>query len=201
VKLPDFFERYGKKGAVISAVPLCQGIARLIGLEVILVEGATGEINTNYEGKAEAALNALMSGLDFVAVHVEAPDECTHNGDTAGKIKSIEYIDARVVTPINDAMTRSASLSACPPLRPQDSTSDRSHDGDSAYVIYDSREDRAAAYLLRGRRQKGVYRRGREVMGSCSKLKIDVKAKAYAKLTFLWMCSQGAPTAITNCVP
>ena len=93
VKLPNFFENYGKRGGVISAVPLCQGIAALTGLEVVTVEGATGELETNYEGKVEAAMELLRKGADFAAVHLEAPDECTHNGDTQGKILAIEYID------------------------------------------------------------------------------------------------------------
>ncbi|MDR0818474.1 MAG: 2,3-bisphosphoglycerate-independent phosphoglycerate mutase [Oscillospiraceae bacterium] len=103
--LPSFMERYGKTGAIISAVPLCQGIGILQGLEVIKVPGATGELDTNYEGKAAAALDALNRGLDFAAIHVEAPDECTHNGDVPGKIKAIENIDARVLKPILDGLT------------------------------------------------------------------------------------------------
>ena len=103
-ELPSFTETYGKSGSVISAVPLCHGIAALTGLGRISVEGATGELDTNYEGKADAAIEALDSGLDFVAVHVEAPDECTHNHDLPGKIKSIENIDGLVVERIVEKM-------------------------------------------------------------------------------------------------
>ncbi|MDR2529945.1 MAG: 2,3-bisphosphoglycerate-independent phosphoglycerate mutase [Oscillospiraceae bacterium] len=102
--LPSFETRYGVRGAVISAVPLCRGIGALQGMEVIRVEGATGELDTNYEGKAAAALAALRRGLDFVAVHIEAPDECTHCGDLTGKIQAIERIDSRFLAPLVDAM-------------------------------------------------------------------------------------------------
>ncbi|MCF0119995.1 MAG: phosphoglycerate mutase, partial [Oscillospiraceae bacterium] len=74
VALPCFTEKYGHTGGVISAVPLCHGIASLVGLEMITVEGATGEIDTNYEGKMEAALEVLKDH-DFTAIHIEAPDE------------------------------------------------------------------------------------------------------------------------------
>jgi 2,3-bisphosphoglycerate-independent phosphoglycerate mutase len=99
-KLPSFEERFNKRGAVISAVPLVQGIGALQGMEVIKVDGATGELDTNYEGKANAALEAFKRGADFVALHVEAPDECTHNGDLPGKLAAIENIDSRVISPL-----------------------------------------------------------------------------------------------------
>ena len=78
-----------------------------MGLQKINVEGATGELDTNYEGKAEAAVKALRDGFDFVAVHVEAPDECTHNLDVEGKIKAIENIDSRVILPMVKAQNDS----------------------------------------------------------------------------------------------
>jgi 2,3-bisphosphoglycerate-independent phosphoglycerate mutase len=102
-KLPPFYERYGKTGAVISAVPLVQGIGVLQGLDIIRVPCATGELDTNYAGKAAAALDALKTH-DFAAVHVEAPDECTHNGDIPGKVKAIENIDSLVLKPILDGL-------------------------------------------------------------------------------------------------
>lgn len=103
--LPSFTKAFGKSGAVISAVPLCHGIAAMTGLDRIYVDGATGELDTNYAGKADAAVQALESGLDFVAVHVEAPDECTHNHDLPGKIESIEKIDELVVGRITERMS------------------------------------------------------------------------------------------------
>lgn len=88
-----------KSGAVISAVDLIRGIGHYAGLEIIKVEGATGQADTNYEGKAQAALDALRTH-DFVYLHVEASDEAGHDGDLALKIKTIENLDARLVRPI-----------------------------------------------------------------------------------------------------
>ena len=142
VALPNFVENYGKRGGVISAVPLCHGIAALAGLKMISVEGATGELETNYEGKAQAAIEALKSD-DFVAVHVEAPDECTHNGDLKGKIQAIENIDKRVLTPLVKMLReagydyRMLILSDHKTL-----TSTRGHDGSAVpYLLYDSRKE------------------------------------------------------------
>ncbi|MGE4485457.1 MAG: 2,3-bisphosphoglycerate-independent phosphoglycerate mutase [Oscillospiraceae bacterium] len=142
VALPNFIENYGKSGGVISAVPLCHGIAALAGLKMISVEGATGELETNYEGKARAALEALKSD-DFVAIHVEAPDECTHNGDLKGKIQAIENIDKRVLAPLVGMLRevgydyRMLILSDHKTL-----TSTRGHDGGAVpYILYDSRKE------------------------------------------------------------
>lgn len=97
-------ELYGfKKGAVISAVDLIRGIGRYAGLEVISVEGATGLYDTNYEGKAEAALEALKTN-DFVYLHIEASDEAGHEGDVQLKVKTIEYLDSRVLKTIYETL-------------------------------------------------------------------------------------------------
>lgn len=88
-----------KSGSVISAVDLIRGIGRYAGLEVIKVPGATGLADTNYEGKAEAALNALKE-QDFVYLHLEASDEAGHDGDLELKLQTIEYLDRRIVEPI-----------------------------------------------------------------------------------------------------
>jgi len=93
-----------KKGAVISAVDLIKGIGVYAGLEVINVEGATGLYNTNYEGKAQAAIEALRTN-DFVYLHIEASDEAGHEGDVELKIKTIEYLDSRVVKPIFEELS------------------------------------------------------------------------------------------------
>jgi len=97
--MPGFAEKYGMKGAMISAVDLLKGIGRYAGLKVIDVAGATGNIDTNYEGKVDAALQALKS-LDFVYLHIEAPDEAGHEGDTELKVKAIELFDEKVVGPV-----------------------------------------------------------------------------------------------------
>ncbi len=93
-----------KSGAVISAVDLIQGIGRYAGLRIIKVAGATGLANTNYEGKAQAAIEALKNN-DFVFVHVEASDEAGHDGDLELKLKTIEYLDQRLIKPIYDEIT------------------------------------------------------------------------------------------------
>lgn len=100
-----FKELYGLKGAVISAVDLVKGLGIVAGMDSIDVEGACGTINTNFAGKAAAALEAAKTH-DFVYLHMEAPDECGHQGDKAGKIRSIELIDSLVVGPIFAEMTR-----------------------------------------------------------------------------------------------
>jgi 2,3-bisphosphoglycerate-independent phosphoglycerate mutase len=92
-------ERFGLTGAVISAVDLVRGLGLYAGLEVITVEGATGLYDTNYEGKAEAALEALER-LDFCYLHIEAPDEAGHEGDLELKIRTIEDLDARLTLPL-----------------------------------------------------------------------------------------------------
>jgi 2,3-bisphosphoglycerate-independent phosphoglycerate mutase len=98
--LPRFFEKYGIKGSVVSAVDLVKGIGICAGLKSIDVEGATGNIDTNFKGKAKAALKELESGSDFVYVHIEAPDECGHRYEIDKKVKSIELIDEKIVGPI-----------------------------------------------------------------------------------------------------
>lgn len=91
--LTPFETLYRKKGGVISAVDLVKGIGILAGMRVIEVAGATGNWDTNFAGKAQAAADALLGGLDFIYVHMEAPDECGHHGDIARKIYSIEQVD------------------------------------------------------------------------------------------------------------
>jgi len=98
-KFTAFKELYGKKGAIISAVDLLKGIGIYAGLDVIEVPGATGYLDTNYEGKASAAIEALKT-RDLVFVHVEAPDEAGHEGSTEKKMKAVEDFDSRIVAPI-----------------------------------------------------------------------------------------------------
>jgi 2,3-bisphosphoglycerate-independent phosphoglycerate mutase len=105
-EMPGFFRTFGKQGAVITAVDVVRGLAALVGLKTISVPGATGYIDTNYAGKASAAVNALKSGLDFVFVHVEAPDECGHQGNIDGKIGAIQDIDSLIAGPMIEAMQR-----------------------------------------------------------------------------------------------
>lgn len=95
-----FEAAYGVKASVISAVDLIKGIGLCAGMKVIEVEGATGNIDTNFKGKGEAALKTLLEGQDLVYIHVEAPDECGHHGDLEGKIQAIERIDQDIVGPL-----------------------------------------------------------------------------------------------------
>jgi 2,3-bisphosphoglycerate-independent phosphoglycerate mutase len=101
-KLSSFYDKYGIKGTAISAVDLIKGIALCAGLSSVDVEGATGTIHTNFGGKARATIEEFERGQDFVYLHLEAPDECSHQGDLEGKIKSLELIDQLVFKPILD---------------------------------------------------------------------------------------------------
>jgi 2,3-bisphosphoglycerate-independent phosphoglycerate mutase len=105
--LASFNSKFGIDGSVISAVDLIKGIGLCAGLTAIDVEGATGLINTNFKGKADAAISAFEAGKDFVYVHVEAPDECSHQGNRSEKIEAIEAIDQKVVAPISKYLAES----------------------------------------------------------------------------------------------
>lgn len=99
--LTSFEEKTGKKGMMVSAVDLLKGIAVGAGMGVALVEGANGGLHTNYEGKADAAVKALLEeGYDFTYIHVEAPDEMGHQGSVERKVQAIEYLDTRVIGPV-----------------------------------------------------------------------------------------------------
>lgn len=143
--LQNFTEKTGLKGAMVSAVDLLKGIAVGAGMKVYQVPGATGSIDTNFEGKAQAAIDALTKdGCDFVYVHVEAPDEMGHQGLLKEKIQSIEYLDRRLIAPVKKAMEdagedfRMLVLPDHPtPIRL------RTHTGDPVpYLLYDSTRQR-----------------------------------------------------------
>ena len=137
-----FRDKTGLKGAMISAVDLLKGIAVGAGMQVIEVEGANGSLHTNYEGKANAAVKAVLEdGNDFVYVHVEAPDEMGHQGSLEHKLQAIENLDSRVIAPIKSAMDASGEdyrLLILPdhptPIRIRTHTSEP-----VPYIIYDSR--------------------------------------------------------------
>lgn len=108
--LDSFEQKYGKKGAMISAVDLLKGIAVGTGMTNIIVPGADGTLETNYEGKAGAAVKAVTEdGFDYVYVHVEAPDEMGHQGSLNNKLTAIEYLDRRVIKPVYDKLTESGT--------------------------------------------------------------------------------------------
>lgn len=104
--LPNFFATFGKRGAVITAVDVVRGLGRAVGMKIINVPGATGYIDTDYGAKAAYAVDALRSGIDFVYVHVEAPDESGHEGDIDHKIGAIQDIDSLMVGPMIEAMKK-----------------------------------------------------------------------------------------------
>lgn len=138
--LSSFEEKNGVKGMMVSAVDLLKGIAVGAGMGVAHVEGANGGLNTNYEGKTQAALDALKNGYDFAYIHVEAPDEMGHQGSVEKKVKSIEYLDQRVIGPLTKALDEDKTeyrLLVMPdhptPIRV------RTHTADSVpYLLYDS---------------------------------------------------------------
>jgi 2,3-bisphosphoglycerate-independent phosphoglycerate mutase len=107
-RLENFEKRFGLKGAAITAVDLVRGLAKLIGFDLIEVAGATGFIDTNFEGKGQAAIKALEK-YDLVFVHIEAPDEAGHAGNAEAKKKAIEQIDKFIVGPVYEAIQRNAS--------------------------------------------------------------------------------------------
>lgn len=99
-KLDSFYSKFAKKGSMISAVDLLKGIAICAEMNSVDVDGATGYIDTNFDGKCKAAIEEFEKGQDLVYIHVEAPDECGHRGEPENKIKSIELIDEKILTPI-----------------------------------------------------------------------------------------------------
>ncbi|MCI5821563.1 MAG: cofactor-independent phosphoglycerate mutase [Lachnospiraceae bacterium] len=139
--LSSFTEKTGKKGAMISAVDLLKGIAVGSSMKVITVDGANGGLNTNYEGKAKAAVDVLTKdGYDFAYVHVEAPDEMGHQGSVQRKLKAIENLDQRIIKPIYDGLHEAGEDFRMVVL-PDHPTPIclRTHTGDSVpYMLYDS---------------------------------------------------------------
>ena len=147
---------------MISAVDLLKGIAVGAGMKVIDVPGANGSLHTNYEGKAKAAVQAVLEdSCDFAYVHVEAPDEMGHQGSIENKIQAIEYLDSRIVAPIKAAMDASGEpyrLLILPdhptPIRCRTHTSDP-----VPYVLYDSTQQRRSLsrYSEKDAKAAGIY--------------------------------------------
>ncbi len=160
--LSSFEEKTGKKGMMISAVDLLKGIAVGAGMGIAQVEGANGGLNTNYEGKTQAALTALLQdGYDFAYIHLEAPDEMGHQGSAERKVQAIEYLDARVVAPLVKELAEkgvSYRMLVLPdhptPVRV------RTHTSDSVpYMLYDSENqlDKAWHYNEKDGNASGNY--------------------------------------------
>ena len=106
-QLPSFKQKWGLNAAVISAVDLIKGIGLCAEMESIDVEGATGNVHTNYDGKANATIDAFRRGVELVYVHVEGPDECGHRAEIENKVKAIELIDQKILTPVYNYLKES----------------------------------------------------------------------------------------------
>ena len=160
--LQNFREKTGLNGTMISAVDLLKGIAVGAGMQSINVPGANGSLDTNYEGKAQAALDALLKdGSDFVYIHVEAPDEMGHQGELQHKIQSIEYIDEKIVAAMKnglDAAGEDYRILVLPdhptPIRCRTHTSDP-----VPYVLYDSMNpiDQGCAFTEAAAKESGIF--------------------------------------------
>ena len=141
--LDNFYEKYGKKGSVISAVDLLKGIAICAGMNSVDVDGATGYIDTNFEGKCSAAIEEFKNGQDLVYIHVEAPDECGHRGEAENKVRSLELIDEKILTPVVEFLREydDFAVLVCPdhptPL------CIRTHSSDPVpYLLYNSKDEK-----------------------------------------------------------
>ncbi len=160
--LGSFYEKTGLRGTMISAVDLLKGIAVGAGMQVAHVEGANGGLHTNYEGKAQAALKALLEDdQDFAYIHVEAPDEMGHQGSPENKVLSIEYLDSRVIAPVKAAMDTSGKDYRMLILPDHPTPIQlRTHTGDPVpYVLYDSRRQqrKIAHYSEREAEATGIF--------------------------------------------
>lgn len=140
--LPSFGEKWGIKAAIVSAVDLIKGIGICAGCDVIEVEGATGNFNTNYRGKAEAAINAFADH-DLVYVHVEAPDECGHRGEADVKTAAVEKIDSEILAPVYEFLKNSGEDFRIMVLPDHPTPVEiRTHSMEPVpYFIFDSRRD------------------------------------------------------------
>lgn len=158
--LKTFYEKFNLSGSVISAVDLVRGIGILAGLKPVYVEGATGNIHTNYKGKAMAALKELESGSDFVYIHVEAPDECGHQGLAESKVKSIELIDAELLAPLMEGLSGWDYSILMLPDHPTP-LSTRTHSRDPVpYVIYrknSSQKNSGGSYCEKNAASTGIF--------------------------------------------
>lgn len=160
--LQNFREKTGLSGTMISAVDLLKGIAVGAHMQVVNVPGATGSLDTNYEGKAQAALDALLTeGSDFVYIHLEGPDEMGHQGEMEHKIKSIEYIDERIIGAVKeglDAAGEDYRILVLPdhptPIRYRTHTSDP-----VPYLLYDSTKpcNQGCAFTEKDAKQSGIF--------------------------------------------
>ncbi len=167
--LPSFKEKWGLDAAVISAVDLIKGIGICAEMRSIDVEGATGNVHTNYCGKAEAAINAFREGAEYVYIHVEAPDECGHRAETENKVLAIELIDKKILAPVYEYL-KSTGEDFKIMILPDHPTPVRlrTHTIDPVpFMIYSSKKDNdgVTCFSEQSAAQKGLYLpRGHELM-------------------------------------
>lgn len=171
-QLPQFQAKYGISGAVISAVDLIKGIGIGAGMTSIDVEGATGNVHTNYKGKADAAIKCLLEdGQDFVYIHLEGPDECGHRNEHENKVLAISQIDQKIIGPIVKALEENGEVFRLMVL-PDHATPVRlrTHTSEPVpYMIYDSTQkdevDQLKCYSERYAKRTGIhYEKGHELM-------------------------------------
>ena len=162
-QLDNFEDKFGLKGSVISAVDLIKGIAKCAGMNSIDVEGATGNCETNWDGKARAALDALLSGSDFVYIHMEAPDEMGHQGLPEKKKYAVETIDKKVVKFLKDELEK-RGIDYRMMILPDHPTPIKlkTHVSDPVpYIIYDSTnetdDNESLSYTENDAKKTGVY--------------------------------------------
>jgi 2,3-bisphosphoglycerate-independent phosphoglycerate mutase len=155
--LEAFEQKFGLRGAMISAVDLLRGIGKFAEMEIIKVPGATAYLDTNFEGKADAAIDALKRGNDFVYIHIEAPDECGHRGEAEGKVKAIEEIDSRVLSRILPKLQEMGDfrLLICPDHPTPLSTKTHTN-APVPYMIYDSREKKSGPAVFTEKTAEGT---------------------------------------------
>lgn len=161
--LTSFEEKTGKKAAMISAVDLLKGIAVGAGMDNKVVEGANGQLHTNYEGKAQAAVDALTKeGYDFAYIHVEAPDEMGHQGSVERKVQAIEYLDERIIRYVKEAMDASGEDYRMLVLPDHPTPIEvRTHTNEPVpYLLYDSTnlQDNDWEYSEKCAAEGGIYR-------------------------------------------
>ncbi len=159
--LDAFKEKYGLSASMISAVDLLKGIGKFSGMSVVDVKGATGYIDTNFEGKAKAAVEEFKRGQDFVYIHVEAPDECGHRNEMENKVRSIEIIDELVLGPVVEELRKMGDFKVL--VTPDHPTplALKTHTNDAVpFLIYDSRKDYAGVkegFSENSAKEAGLY--------------------------------------------
>ncbi|MBR7071227.1 MAG: cofactor-independent phosphoglycerate mutase [Clostridia bacterium] len=160
-QVENFYEKNGVHGCVISAVDLLKGIGKCAGMETPEVAGATGYLDTNFEGKTAAGIDAFRRGIDLVYLHFEAPDECGHRGEAENKVRSIEAIDRRVLAPMLDYLNSCGDDYRMLIMPDHPTPLDiRTHSADPVpYLLFDSRQPQkgVAVFTEKTAAQTGIF--------------------------------------------